>query len=110
MPPPFSRAPHPSPVFPRCQRTGIDPMASRTLHGPNRRDRTASSEAPKMETQALRLLIRQKVSDGRLPRGGVAKVWGARGDGQHCHGCDEVVTKTDFIMEGPILNDGRSAR
>ena len=63
-----------------------------------------------METQALRLLIRQKVSDGRLPSGGVAKVWGTRGDGQHCHGCDEVVTKTEFIMEGPVLNDGRRAR
>jgi len=63
-----------------------------------------------METPGLRLLIRQKLSDGRLPRSGVAKVWGGRGDDQQCDACDEVIAKSDFAMEGPVLSSGRRAR
>ena len=63
-----------------------------------------------METPGLRLLIRQKLSDGRLPRSGVTKVWGGPGDGQQCHACDEVIAKSDFAMEGPVLCGGRGAR
>ena len=63
-----------------------------------------------VNTPALRLLIRQKLADGRLPRSGVAKVWGGPGDGQQCQGCDEVIAQSDFVMEGPVLCGGRSAR
>ena len=62
-----------------------------------------------METSALRLLIRQKLADGRLPRTGVPKVWGGRGNNEQCHACDELIPKTDFVMEGPVLRGGRSA-
>ena len=63
-----------------------------------------------MDTPALRLLIRQKLSDGRLPRNGIPKVWGGAGSGQQCDACDEPVAKTDFVMEGPVLDGGRRAR
>ena len=63
-----------------------------------------------MDTPALRLLIRQKLSDGRLPRNGIPKVWGGVGSGQQCDACDERVAKTDFVMEGPVLNGGRRGR
>ena len=63
-----------------------------------------------MGTNALRLLIRQKLADGRLPRNGVPKVWGVPGSGEQCHACDELVAKSDFLMEGPVLSGGRAAR
>lgn len=63
-----------------------------------------------METKALRLFIRQKLADGRLPRNGVPKVWGGQSNGQQCHACDEFIKKSDFVMEGPVLVGGRSAR
>ena len=60
-----------------------------------------------METQALRLLIHQKLSDGRLPRHGVPRVGGTRGDGQRCHACEALVAKSEFVMEALLLGHGR---
>ena len=59
-----------------------------------------------MESTALRVLIRQKLSDGRLPRNGIPRVWGSKGDGQQCLVCEASVTKTQFVMEGQLVRDG----
>ena len=61
-----------------------------------------------MESKALRVLICQKLSDGRLPRNGLPRVWGSMGDGQQCLVCDTFVTKTEFVMEGQLVRDGRA--
>ena len=60
-----------------------------------------------METPGLRLFIRQKLADGRLPRNGVPRVGGSRGDGQQCHACEALVTKSEFVMEALLLGHGR---
>ena len=56
-----------------------------------------------MEAHTIRTLIRQKLADGRLPHGGIPRVWGGPGAGETCDGCGEVVTKTQSIMEGVSL-------
>jgi hypothetical protein len=56
-----------------------------------------------MEEQALRLLIRQKLADGRLPHDSIPRVWGGPSDGETCNACGESVTKPALIMEGIAL-------
>lgn len=53
-----------------------------------------------MDTSTLRLLIRGKLADGRLPHDHIPRMWGGPGDGETCDGCDETVTKGQMIMEG----------
>ena len=65
---------------------------------------------PRLESKALRLFIRQKLADGRLPRSGVHRMWGGAGNGEPCHACDEFIKISDFVMEGPVHSRGRSAR
>lgn len=48
----------------------------------------------------LRLLIRQKLADGRLPLNSIPRVWGGPGDGETCDACEKVVKKDEFIIEG----------
>ena len=60
-----------------------------------------------LETQALRLLIRQKLADGRLPRNGVPRVGGSHSDGQQCCACEALVAKSEFVMEALLLGNGR---
>jgi hypothetical protein len=53
-----------------------------------------------MEKPTLRLMIQEKLADGRLPHDHIPRVWGGPGDGETCDGCDEIVTKAQMIMEG----------
>ena len=53
-----------------------------------------------MDHDALRLLIRQKLADGRLPHDSIPRIWGGPGAGESCDACDEPVVKTQMIMEG----------
>ena len=53
-----------------------------------------------MESQAIRLLIREKLADGRLPQNSIPRVWGGRGNNEMCLACDLTVTKDEFVMEG----------
>ena len=53
-----------------------------------------------MEAEALRLLIRSKLNDGRLPYNSMPRFWGGPGDGEHCDACDTRITKEQFVMEG----------
>jgi hypothetical protein len=48
----------------------------------------------------LRLLIQEKLMDGRLPVEPMPRVWGGPGNGEKCDACDEKVEKSDLVVEG----------
>jgi hypothetical protein len=48
----------------------------------------------------LRRLIQSKLADGRLPYNSIPRLWGGAGNGETCDACDEVITKTQLLMEG----------
>lgn len=50
--------------------------------------------------EAIRLLIRQKLQDGRLPLNSMPRFWGGPADGEVCDACDEPITKQQLVMEG----------
>ena len=52
-----------------------------------------------MEDVALRLLIRSKLSDGRLPQYSIPQVWGGPGNNETCHACNETISKAQLIIE-----------
>lgn len=52
-----------------------------------------------MDQPILRLLIRDKLADGRLPRTPIPRVWGGPGHGETCDGCGEAVTTAQMVME-----------
>jgi hypothetical protein len=58
-----------------------------------------------MDTPLLRLMIREKLADGRLPHDSIPRMWGAPGNGEICDGCGEIVTKTQMVMEGLSTKD-----
>ena len=93
----------PAPSLP-SRRSGVETLVNLALFS------LLTQRVHGMDTPALRLLIRQKLSDGRLPRNGIPVVWGGAGNGQQCDACTEPVAKTDFAMEGPVLDGGRRAR
>jgi hypothetical protein len=53
-----------------------------------------------MDQPILRLLIREKLADGRLPHTPVPRVWSGSGSGETCDGCGQTVTKAEMAMEG----------
>ena len=53
-----------------------------------------------MESKALRLLIRAKLADGRLPHDSIPRVWGGPGAGEACDACEEIIRKPQMEMEG----------
>ena len=53
-----------------------------------------------MDAQALRILIREKLDDGRLPYGSASTVWGSPGDGETCDACRMTITKGQLLMDG----------
>ena len=54
-----------------------------------------------MDLSILRLTIREKLADGRLPHTPIPRVWGGPGHGEMCDGCGETVTNAQMVMEGP---------
>lgn len=62
-----------------------------------------------MDRPTLRLLIREKLADGRLPHDHIPRMWGGPGNGETCDGCGEIVTKTQMLMEGLSKDDGPAA-
>ena len=60
-----------------------------------------------MEIETLRLLIRQKLQDGRLPVDHIPRVWGGPGAMETCDACELIVTQDEFVMEGISLTGGR---
>jgi hypothetical protein len=56
-----------------------------------------------MSQESLRLLIRQKIRDGLLPRGGLpAAIAGRPGDGSRCRACDQIITASALMMLVPL--------
>ena len=53
-----------------------------------------------MEPDALRVSIRQKLQDGRLPLNSMPRFWGGPADGEVCDACDKPITKQQLVMEG----------
>jgi hypothetical protein len=60
-----------------------------------------------MEQETLRRLIRTKLADGRLPQNSIPRVWGGASNGETCDGCEELVAKTQFVMEGVSTTGGK---
>ena len=58
---------------------------------------------------ALRLLIRHKVHDGRLPHNRIAKISSGLGAGETCDACETAITKEQLVTE-VALGGGRGAR
>jgi hypothetical protein len=53
-----------------------------------------------MEIEAIRVVIRQKLQDGRLPLDSMPRLWGGPADGEMCDACDMLITKEQLVMEG----------
>ena len=53
-----------------------------------------------MDQPTLRLMIHDKLADGRLPHNHIPRMWGGPGNGEICDGCGETVRKTQVVMEG----------
>ena len=53
-----------------------------------------------METEARRHLIRQKLSDGRLPQNSISRVSGRPSEGEICHACEGIIAEADMVIEG----------
>jgi hypothetical protein len=52
-----------------------------------------------MDQDILRLIIRGKLADGRLPLNRMPKLWGGPGNGESCDACDSIVTKDEGVIE-----------
>jgi len=56
-----------------------------------------------MKIEALRLLIREKLEDGRLPHERISRVQSRPGDGEKCDVCEGRITMAQFVVTGTIL-------
>jgi hypothetical protein len=54
-----------------------------------------------MDLPILRLMIREKLADGRLPHTHISRMWGGPGHGETCDGCGETVTNAQEVMQEP---------
>jgi hypothetical protein len=64
-----------------------------------------------MDQEVLRLLIRRKLHERRLPHDGIRTAWSTPSDGETCDACDTVLTKDQLLMEAVTLGLGtRSIR
>ena len=64
----------------------------------------AAHTASSMDQESLRLLIRRKLLNGRLPNDGIKKVWSSRSNGETCDGCDAILSKDQMLMEGVTMD------
>jgi hypothetical protein len=62
-----------------------------------------------MVQEALRLLIRRKLEDGRLPRGSAPRAFGRPGNWQKCDACEEIITTHSLMMEVYAQTDDTSS-
>lgn len=52
-----------------------------------------------MDVESIRVLIRARMQDGRLPRDSAPQALGHPGNGQKCDACDEILTTARLMME-----------
>jgi len=55
-----------------------------------------------MNAEALSLLIREKLRDGRLPHE-ISRVQRHPADGQKCDACEKLITMAQFVVTGTTL-------
>ncbi len=60
-----------------------------------------------MHQLTLELVIRHKLKTGALPRNSIPRVWGGPGNGETCDGCESIITKDEWVIEGISLAEGR---
>jgi hypothetical protein len=48
----------------------------------------------------IRLLIREKLKDGRVPYDSMPRFWGGPGNDERCDACDALITKQELVLEG----------
>jgi hypothetical protein len=53
-----------------------------------------------MDAQEIRLIVRRKLQDGRLPYDSIPRFWGGLGDGEQWDVCETLITKEQLVMEG----------
>jgi hypothetical protein len=53
-----------------------------------------------VEPHFIRVLIRRKLIDGRLPPGSIPRVFGGPGAGEICDACEATIVKEQFVLEG----------
>jgi hypothetical protein len=59
-----------------------------------------------MDPHAIRLLIRTKLGDGRLPRDSAPKALGRPGNGEKCAACEEILRTAALMLEVyPLTKD-----
>jgi hypothetical protein len=59
-----------------------------------------------MDAEAIRDLIREKLQDGRLPRGSAPRAFGRPGNWQRCEACEGMMPKALLMMEVyPLTNE-----
>ena len=58
-----------------------------------------------MKNADLRMLIREKLDDGRLPLNGIPRFWIGPSAGEECNACDELITGP-LVVEGIAGTDG----
>jgi hypothetical protein len=56
-----------------------------------------------MKIEALRLLIREKFEDGRLPHERISRVQSGPADGEKCDACERHITMAQFVVTGITL-------
>jgi len=50
--------------------------------------------------EAIRVLVREKLRDGRLPFDSIRKLWGGPAAGEKCDACDQPIARQQVIIEG----------
>jgi len=56
-----------------------------------------------MQVEALRLFIREKLQDGRLPHEQISQVQSRPADGQKCDVCEKLITMAQFVVTATSL-------
>ena len=51
-----------------------------------------------MGIEAIRVVIRRKLQDGRLPLDSMPRLWGGPADGEMCDACDMLITKEQLVI------------
>jgi hypothetical protein len=58
-----------------------------------------------MEASAIRLLIREKLKDCRLPYDSMPRFWGGPGNNERCDAFDALIPKQQLVLEGISSTD-----
>ena len=56
-----------------------------------------------MKVENLRLLIREKLQDGRLPHERISRVQCGPADGQKCDACETLIRMAQLVVTGNTL-------